>query len=112
MQTTMQSFISTDLLPFIPTKKKSIHLIDTDKFNYNKPQNEIEQIKNNSTINNFEKIDLIKDLLVSKYGIIDGNFSYYLAILTLGDKKHIKAENKRLKKCSKKIIKKKKLIKL
>lgn len=101
----MQALISKDLLPFTINKQKSV--IDADKFNYTKPKNQIEQIINDSTINNFEKIQNIKELLVSKHGIIDGDFAYYLAILTLGDKKHIKAENKRLKRCSKKLSRKK-----
>jgi hypothetical protein len=83
--------------------------IDSNKLDYTKPKNPIEKIIS-SDKSNTEKIELIRDLLVKDYKIIDGQFAYLLAVYTVGDKKIINGHKKMLKKQEKKLIKKNKLI--
>lgn len=97
----------SSLISYNPQPKK-LQEIDSSFLNYTKPKDDVTLIKENPNINNYEKIDKIKELLVNKYRIIDGDFAYMLAATAVNDKKIIKSIIKQQKKMKKKRKKKRK----
>jgi len=93
----MLSTIDSSFLNYEPVRLTNN--IDTNMINYNGLETK-DPVQNiiNSNISNCEKIELIDDLLVSRYNIIKGRMSRMLATISIGDSLLIGREKSKLKK--------------